>query len=188
MTPKFNPTAAHHLIASWILTIYSLLQDDHETSTEWQFKGHIYLEPGRWPAGKTYDDALGQRWRSSIYQLFLFQSIIWKYFTIWRQNPTGNCWNCRFKLCTGKIGEPMTVEKIEWSWAIAVARVAHWKSRRRNHKRIRLMKLAAEGKEWNDSCSLVLPMEAIAGRKLPTISWWSVRAWVLYVQIHVKMA
>ena len=29
-----------------------------------------------------------------------------------------------------------------------------------------------------------LHMKVIAGRKLRTISWWSVRSWVLYIQIH----
>ena len=34
------------------------LPDDHETSSEWKFEGHIYFEAGRWPAGKTYEDAV----------------------------------------------------------------------------------------------------------------------------------
>ena len=33
-----------------------------------------------------------------------------------------------------------------------------------------------------------LPMEEIASRKLPTVGWWTVRSWVLHVQIHMKMA
>ena len=34
------------------------LPDGNETSSEWKFKGHIYFEAGRWPAGKTYEDAV----------------------------------------------------------------------------------------------------------------------------------
>ena len=34
------------------------LPEDHETSSEWKFEGHIYFEAGRWPAGKTYEDAV----------------------------------------------------------------------------------------------------------------------------------
>ena len=67
------------------------------------------------------------------------------------------------------------------SWAIGVARVTHEKLRRRLRKRIRRMKQAEEGTEWNASCSknlghlgvcTVLPIEEIASRKLPRISWW----------------
>ena len=29
-----------------------------------------------------------------------------------------------------------------------------------------------------------LHMKVIAGRKLPTVSWWSAKSWVVYVQIH----
>ena len=66
----------------------------------------------------------------------------------------------------------------KWSGAIGVAGVAHGNSRRRLRKRIRRMKPAKEGTECNDYCSknrghlgvcLVLPIEGIAGRKLPTI-------------------
>ena len=73
--------------------------------------------------------------------------------------------------------------KHKQSRAIGAARVAHGKLRRRFRKRIRRMKLAGEGTECNDHCSknwghlwvcLVLPMKAIASRKLPTISWLSV--------------
>ena len=34
------------------------LPDDHETSSEWKFEGHIYFAAGRWPTGKTYDDGV----------------------------------------------------------------------------------------------------------------------------------
>ena len=36
------------------------LPDDHETSSEWKFEGHMYFDagPGRWPAGKAYEDAV----------------------------------------------------------------------------------------------------------------------------------
>ena len=34
------------------------LPDDHETSSEWKFEGHIYFEAGCWLAGKTYEDAV----------------------------------------------------------------------------------------------------------------------------------
>ena len=34
------------------------LPDDNETSSEWKFEGDIYFEAGRWPAGKTYEDAV----------------------------------------------------------------------------------------------------------------------------------
>ena len=90
MTPKFNPTAAHHLIASWILTIYSLLQDDHETSTEWQFKGHIYFEAGRWPAGKTYDNA-GEAVEEQFLPTVPVPVHSMEIFNNLEQNPTGNC-------------------------------------------------------------------------------------------------
>ena len=41
--------------------------------------------------GKLMKTQFGQQWRSNIYQLFLFLSIAWKFFTILRPNPTGNC-------------------------------------------------------------------------------------------------
>ena len=36
------------------------LPDDHKISTEWQWQleGYLYFEGGRWPAGKTYEDAV----------------------------------------------------------------------------------------------------------------------------------
>ena len=36
------------------------LPDDHQTSSasEWKFEWHIYFQAGRWPAGKTYEDAV----------------------------------------------------------------------------------------------------------------------------------
>ena len=69
------------------------------------------------------------------------------------------------------------------------------------HKRIRLMKLARAARKgnscWKYQCHLEIclsfPIEAIVaikfvGRKLPTVSWWSVRSWALYVQIHANLA
>ena len=34
------------------------LQYDNKTSSEWKFEEHIYFEAGRWPAGKTNEDAV----------------------------------------------------------------------------------------------------------------------------------
>ena len=53
--------------------------DDHKTSSlaELKFEEHLYFAAGSWPAGKTYEDPLGQfwqQWMCSIYQLFLFLS------------------------------------------------------------------------------------------------------------------
>ena len=68
-----------------------------EKSTEWKFEAHLYFAVCRWAAGDTYEDTVRQLWRSSIYQLILFLSTTWKCFTIWRQNPTGDCRNCQFE-------------------------------------------------------------------------------------------
>ena len=100
---------------------------------------------------------------------------------------------CKLRRTGGKYGGRVIrpterTFKNELSGAIGVAGVAHGKSTRRHSKRIRLMKPAKEGTEWNDLCSknlghlgiywdgkLGLPMEAIAYRRLPMIcsSWWS---------------
>ena len=53
--------------------------------------------------------------RSGIYQLFLLLSATWKVLTIQLQNQTGECWNCRsldLRLCSGKLGKPMTMKEL----------------------------------------------------------------------------
>ena len=71
--------------------------------------------------------------------------------------------------------------KNKLSWAIGEAGGARGKLRRRLRKRIRRMESAEEDTEWNGRCwknlvhlgvCLVLPIEAIADRKLPTTSWY----------------
>ena len=48
-----------HIISSWHgQSDLDDSQDDHETSTEWKFKWHLYFAAGRWPTGKTYKDAV----------------------------------------------------------------------------------------------------------------------------------
>ena len=72
--------------------------NDLEKSADKKIWGCFYFAAYQWFAGETYE--FWQLWRSSIYQLFLFLSTTWKYFTVWCLNclnQTGNCWNCRFK-------------------------------------------------------------------------------------------
>ena len=49
------------------------LPDDHETSSEWRFKGHMYFASGRWPLqwpeGKLMKTQFRQLWRSSTNDL-----------------------------------------------------------------------------------------------------------------------
>ena len=53
-------------------------------------KGISIFLPAAGPQGKLMKTQFGQQWRSNIYQLFLFLSIVKNFFTILRQNPTGN--------------------------------------------------------------------------------------------------
>ena len=52
-----KPTAAVLHILS-LLSDLDYLPDDHETSSEWKLKGHIYFAFRCWPAGKTCEDAV----------------------------------------------------------------------------------------------------------------------------------
>ena len=52
-----KPTAAVLHILS-LLSDLDYLPDDHETSSEWKLKGHIYFAFRCWPAGKTCEDTV----------------------------------------------------------------------------------------------------------------------------------
>ena len=67
------------------------LPDDNEATSEWKFEGHIYLAAGRRPARKTHEDSLLTVVEEQYYQLFLFLSTAWKFFTTLRPSPTGKC-------------------------------------------------------------------------------------------------
>ena len=58
MTLNKNPSAAHQLIASGILTIYRMITKHPQNGSSKGNVGHIYFEAGSWPAGKTYEDAV----------------------------------------------------------------------------------------------------------------------------------
>ena len=89
-----KPTAAHHLIASQIQTIYQMIRKHPQNGN---LKGISTLLLAVWPIGNTYDTVLAAvvLWRSSIYQLFKFLflpvSTAWKIFSTLLQSPTGNC-------------------------------------------------------------------------------------------------
>ena len=89
-----NPIVAHHLIASRIQGIYRMIMKHPQNGSS---KGISTLLLAAGPQGKLMTTEFGQRWRSSIYQLFLFLCTAWKSFklTSRRPNPTRNCWNCR---------------------------------------------------------------------------------------------
>ena len=83
---------AHHL--SRIRRIYQMITKHPQNGSS---KGISTLKLAAGPQGKLMKTQFGQRWRSNIYQIFLFLSIAWKFFTIRRPNLTGNCWNCRYE-------------------------------------------------------------------------------------------
>jgi len=78
--------AAHHL--SLIRRIYRKITKHTQNGSS---KGISTLKLAAGQQGKLMKTQFGQRWRSNIYQLFLFLSIAWKFFTILRPNPIGNC-------------------------------------------------------------------------------------------------
>ena len=93
------------------------LPDDHETSSEWKFEGHIYFEAGRWPAGKTYEDAV----RAAVEEQYLpTVPITWKFFQFGGRTRQGIVETAYTRLCKGKIGEPTTVEKLDRSSCVGV--------------------------------------------------------------------
>ena len=85
-------------------------------------KGISILNLAAGPQGKLMKTQFGQRWRSNIYQLFLFLSIAWKFFTNRRPNPTGIVETAYTRLCTGKICEPTKVEKMDRSSCVGVGK------------------------------------------------------------------
>ena len=95
-----NPSAAHHLIAS---------QETPQNGS---------LASGQ--QEKLMNMKFWQRWRSSIYQLFLFLSTALKCFTIWLPKQPGQCWNCLFEamyrqnLQAGDSGENWKVQLLRW--------------------------------------------------------------------------
>ena len=80
------------------------------------------------PQGRLMKTQFGRLWRSNIYQLFLFLSIAWNFFTILLPNPTGIVETADTRLCTGKISEPTTVEKMDRSSCVGVGKGAWWNS------------------------------------------------------------
>ena len=67
------------------------LRDDHETSSEWKFEGHIYFEAGRWSAEKTYEDAVQAAVEEQYLPTVPVPVHLMESFTILLLNQTGNC-------------------------------------------------------------------------------------------------
>ena len=76
------------LMASLIRTMHQMIMNYPRNES---LKGISTLLLAAGPQGKCMKTPLLVRWRSSIYQLFLFLFTTWKVFTILRQNSTGNC-------------------------------------------------------------------------------------------------
>ena len=83
-----NPPAAPHVIASLIQKIYLMLTKHPQNGSA---KGISMLQLATGQQGKLMKTQFWQQWKSSIYQLFLFLSTAWKFFTILLQNQTGSC-------------------------------------------------------------------------------------------------
>ena len=105
------------------------LSDDHETSSEWKFEEHIYFEAGRWPVGKTYEDAV----RAAVEEQYLptvpvpvhrkesfYKSEAEPHMELLKL-PIRGYVHCH---CTGKISEPTRtrVEKMDRSSCVGVGK------------------------------------------------------------------
>ena len=114
-----NPTAAHHLIASLILTIYRVITKYSQNGSS---KVISTLKLAGAPQGKRKKTQFGQRRRSSIYQLFLLLPPHGVFLRFCGRTRQGIVETADSRLCTGEVGEPMPVEKMDRCRCVGVGK------------------------------------------------------------------
>ena len=92
-----NPTAAHHLIASLIRTIYQMITKHPQNDSSKGISTLLLAACPGGPQGKLMKRQFGQRWNNRGRAVFTNHSCSCAPHGnfLLLPNPTGNCWNCR---------------------------------------------------------------------------------------------
>ena len=92
----------------------------HPQNGSLNFEGHIYFEAGRWPAGKTYQDAVG----AAVEEQYLptVPVLVHTFLQFGGRTRRGTVETADSRLCTGKISEPTSVEKMDRSSCVGLRR------------------------------------------------------------------
>ena len=92
----------------------------------WKFEGHVYFSAGRWSAGTTYDDA--GREVAEVQYLPTVPVPVHRMESFYNSaaEPDRELLklplSANTRLCTGKIGEPTTEEKMDRSSCVGVGK------------------------------------------------------------------